>query len=207
VFAKRGPLTIAAGHAAAITRSRPEVPRPDTQYYFINFSTAKRGGHLHPFSGFTCSVSQMQSDSRGRVWIKSADPSAPPGIQYNYLSSEKDRRWVVDALKQLRRLTHTQPLEGYVAEEVQPGSSVETDADWLEYARQYGETVFHPTSTCRMGVDAGSVVDPQCRVRGVSGLRVVDASIMPSVPSANTNASVIAVAEKAAEIIRGDASA
>lgn len=204
VFAKRGPLTISAGHAAAIVKSRPDVPRPDTQYYFINFSTAKRGGFLHPFSGFTCSVSQMQSDSRGSVRIKSKDPFEAPSIKYNYLSSEKDRRWVVDALKLLRKISQTRPLADYIVEEVQPGPSVQTDEEWLAYVRQYADTVFHPTSTCRMGTDAASVVDPQLRVRGVQGLRVVDASVFPAVPSANTNASVIALAEKAADVIRAD---
>jgi len=204
VFGRRGPLTIAAGHAAAIIRTRPDVPRPDAQLYFINFSTAKRGGVLHPFSGFTCSVSQMQSDSRGSVRIRSADPSVAPAISYNYLATEKDRRVMVDGLKFLRRIVNTKPMAGYVVEEVQPGPSVQSDDEWLQFCRDTGETVFHPTSTCRMGTDASSVVDPQLRVRGIGGLRVVDASVMPAVPSANTNASVIAVAEKAADVIRSD---
>ncbi len=204
VLGKTGPLTISAGHAAAIVKTRPELPRPDAQFYFINFSTAKRGGHLHPFSGFTCSVSQMQSDSRGKVWIRSADPLEPPAIHYNYLSSEKDRRMMVDGLKMLRRLVNTKPLADYVVEEMFPGPKVQTDDEWLQFCRDSGETVFHPTSTCRMGTDATSVVDPQLRVRGIAGLRVADASIMPAVPSANTNASVIAVGEKAADLIRAD---
>ncbi len=204
VFGKRGPLTIAAGHAAAIVKTRPELTRPDAQIYFINFSTAKRGGHLHPFSGFTCSVSQMQSDSRGSVMIRSADPAEPPAIRYNYLSTEKDRRMMVDGLKILRRLVNTKPLADYVVEEMHPGPNVQSDDEWLQFCRETGETVFHPTSTCRMGNDAHAVVDGNLNVRGIAGLRVADASVMPAVPSANTNASVIAVAEKAAELIRAD---
>jgi choline dehydrogenase len=204
VFGKTGPLTIAAGHAAAIVKTRPELPRPDAQFYFINFSTAKRGGVLHPFSAFTCSLSQLQVESRGSVMLKSANPSEPPAIRYNYLATEKDRRTMVDGLKLLRRLVNTKPLADYVVEEAQPGPSVQTDEDWLQYCRDFGETVFHPTSTCRMGSDERAVVDANLNVRGVSGLRVVDASVMPAVPSANTNASVIAVAEKAADVIRGD---
>ncbi len=204
VFGRRGPLTISAGHAAAIVKTRPELPRPDAQIYFINFSSMQRGGLLHPFSGFTCSVSQMQSDSRGSVMIRSADPAEPPAIRYNYLSTDKDRRVMVEGLKILRRLVNAKPLADYVLEEVHPGPRVQTDEDWLAFCRETGETVFHPTSTCRMGNDSRAVVDGNLNVRGIGGLRVVDASIMPSVPSANTNASVIAVAEKAADLIRSD---
>lgn len=204
LFGKRGPLTIAAGQAAAIVKTRPELTRPDAQIYFINFSTAQRGGHLHPFSGFTCSVSQMQSDSRGKVLIKSADPAVPPAIHYNYLSTEKDRRMMVEGLKILRRLVNTKPLADYVVEEMHPGAKVQSDEEWLQFCRETGETVFHPTSTCRMGNDARAVVDGNLNVRGIAGLRVADASVMPAVPSANTNASVIAVAEKAADLIRTD---
>jgi choline dehydrogenase len=196
LLARRGPLTVSAGYAAAFVRTRPEVPRPDAQIYFINFSTAKRGGHLHPFSGFTLSVSQTQVESRGSVRIASADPRAAPAIRYNYLATERDRRVMVDALKFVRRIAAAPPLRGYVAAEEFPGPRVQTDADWLAFCREAGDTVFHPTSTCRMGTDARAVVDPR---------RVVDASVMPSVPSGNINAPVIAIAEKAADLILADA--
>ncbi len=204
-FRRRGPLTISAGLAAAFTRTRPDVPRPDAQYYFINFSMQKRGGLLHPFSAFTCSLSQLRAESRGSVRIKSANPSDAPAIQYNYLSTENDRRMMVDGLKLLRRMVNTKPLSNYVVKEEYPGTEVQTDADWLEFCRQSGETVFHPTSTCRMGTDSGSVVDPALRVRGLAGLRVIDASIMPSVVSGNTNAATIAIAEKGADLVLHDA--
>ena len=201
VLGRKGPLTVAAGYAAAFVRTRPELKRPDAQIYFINFSTARRGGVLHPHSGFTCAVSQLQVESRGSVHVKSADPKVPPAIRYNYLATENDRRMMVDGLKFARRICTTKPLSDYAEAEFQPGDKVKTDEDWLEYCRQFGETVFHPTSTCRMG----KVVDERCRVKGVDGLRVVDASVMPAVPSGNINAAVIAVAEKAADLIREDA--
>ncbi len=205
VFARRGPLTVSAGYAAAFIRTRPELTRPDGQIYFINFSTAKRGGVLHPFSGFTVSLSQLQAESRGWVRLRSADPAAPPAIRYNYLSAERERRSLVDGLKFVRRLVNTPPLAGYAAEEIQPGPRVQSDAEWLAFGREAGDTVFHPTSTCRMGEDARAVVDARLRVRGLDGLRVIDASIMPAVVSGNTNAAVFALAEKGADLVRADA--
>ena len=195
---KTGPLTISAGHAAAFVRTRPELKRPDAQIYFINFSSAKRGGFLHPHSGFTCAMSQLQVESRGSVHIRSADPAAPPAIRYNYLATETDRRVMVEGLKVIRRICATPPMRDYVAGEYLPGEKVVSDEDWLAYCREMGETVFHPTSTCSMG----GVVDERLRVKGLSCLRVVDASVMPAVPSGNINAAVIAVAEKAADLIK-----
>jgi len=198
---RAGPLTVSAGHAAAFVRTRPELTRPDVQLYFINFSSMKRGGVLHPHSGFTCGVSQMQVESRGSVHIRSADPALPPAIRYNYLATENDRRVMVEGLKLVRRITGTSPMREYVAGEFFPGERVRNDEDWLDYCREVGETVFHPTSTCSIG----SVVDDRLRVKGLQSLRVIDASVMPSVPSGNINASVIAVAEKGAELVLQDA--
>jgi choline dehydrogenase len=195
---KTGPLTVSAGHAAAFVRTGPQSKRPDAQLYFINFSSARRGGILHTHSGFTCSVSQLQVESRGSVHIRSADPAAPPAIRYNYLATENDRRVMVEGLKLIRRICATPPMRDYVTGEFMPGDKVVTDEDWLAYCREMGETVFHPASTCSMGV----VVDDQLRVKGVQGLRVVDASVMPAVPSGNINAAVIAVAEKAADLLK-----
>ena len=202
---RRGPLAVSAGYAAAFVRTRPELTRPDAQIYFINFSTARRGGVLHPFSGFTVSVSQLQAQSRGWVRIRSADPGAPPAIHYNYLATEGDRRMMVEGLKFARRLVNTAPMRDYVAGEFLPGERVRTDEDWLAFCREAGDTVFHPTSTCRMGEDAGAVVDARLRVHALAGLRVIDASVMPAVVSGNTNAAVIALAEKGADLVRADA--
>jgi choline dehydrogenase len=143
----------------------------------------------------------MQVESRGSVHIRSPRASDAPSIRYNYLATENDRRVMVDGLKFARRVCTTAPMRDYVEAEFLPGEKVKSDADWLGYCREYGETVFHPTSTCRIG----SVVDDRLRVKGVAGLRVVDASVMPAVPSGNINASVIAVAEKAADLIRDSA--
>ena len=195
---KTGPLTVSAGHAAAFVRTRPESRRPDAQIYFINFSSARRGGILHPHSGFTCAVSQLQVESRGSVHIRAADPGAPPAIRYNYLATEKDRRVMIEGLKIVRRICATPPMRDYVAGEFLPGEKVTTDDDWLAYCREMGETVFHPTSTCSMG----QVVDEKLKVKGVQNLRVIDASVMPAVPSGNINAAVIALAEKAADLLK-----
>jgi choline dehydrogenase len=195
---RSGPLTISAGHAAAFVRTRPELARPDAQIYFINFSAAQRGGILHAHSGFTSAVSQLQVESRGSTHIRSADPEAPPAIRYNYLATENDRRVLVEGLKLIRRICATPPMRDYVEGEFMPGENVVTDDDWLAYCRERGETVFHPTSTCRIG----AVVDEALRVKGLQALRVIDASVMPAVPSGNINAAVIAVAEKAADLIR-----
>ncbi|MGH8734011.1 MAG: GMC family oxidoreductase, partial [Burkholderiales bacterium] len=164
---KEGPLTIAAGQAAVFTRTRPGLERPDAQIYFINFSTDRRGGALHPFPGFTLSVSQLQVESRGSVAIRSADPREAPAIRYNYLATENDRRVMVEGLKLIRRLCATPPMRNYVEGEFLPGEKVATDEDLLAYCREMGETVFHPTSTCSMG----PVVDEQLKVNGVHGLR------------------------------------
>jgi choline dehydrogenase len=198
VVRRTGPLTVSAGHAAAFVRTRPGLSRPDAQIYFINFSAAKRGGFLHPHSGFTTGVSQMQSESRGSSHIRSANPAEAPSIRYNYLATENDRRSLVEGLKIARKIVNTQPMRDYVAGEFFPGEKVQTDEEWLDLCRASGETVFHPTSTCRMG----SVVDEKLRVKGVHGLRVIDASVMPSVPSGNINAAVIALAEKGADLVK-----
>ena len=199
---RQGPLTIAAGYAAAFVRTRAELKRPDAQIYFINFSTAKRGGVLHPFSGFTCSLSQLQVESRGSVMIRSRDPAEPPAIRYNYLATENDRRVMVDGVKLVRRIVNTPPLREYVAAEELPGTKLQGDDELLAFVREYGETVFHPTSTCSMG----TVVDERLRVKGIGGLRVIDAAVMPAVPSGNINAAVIALAEKGADLLKQDAS-
>lgn len=205
VLFRRGPLTVSAGYAGAFMRTRPEITRPDVQLYLINFSTDKMGTTLHPFSGFTASMSPLRPESRGSVRIVSSDPKRPPRIQYNFMSTESDRRTVIDGLKFTRKLMNTAAMQPYVDAEHAPGDAVVSNEDWLNYARAVGGTVYHPTSTCRMGQDAAAVVDERLRVRGVTGLRVVDASIMPNVVSGNSNAAVVMIAEKAADMILLDA--
>jgi choline dehydrogenase len=202
---RKGPLTIAAGTSGAFFKSNPRLATPDIQIHFLPFSTDKMGEKLHSFSGFTASVCQLRPESRGSLRIRSADPAAPPEIRINYLSTEVDRTANVEGLKILRKILQAPALSRYVVEEVDPGAKVSTDAELLNFCRQRGTTVYHPTSTCRMGNDALAVVDQRLRVRGIEGLRVVDASVMPDLVSGNTNAAVIMIAEKASDMILQDA--
>ena len=201
---RRGPMTVSAGYAAAFVRTRAELSQPDAQFYFINFSSSQKPGQLDPFSGFSCSVSQLQSESRGHVHIRSNDPFQPPAIQYNFLSTHEDRRVMVDGLKQLKTIVTSAPLNQYIERQVAPAPEVKTDDEWLAYCRAVGGTVYHPVATCHMGTSEQAPLDPQLRLRGIDNLRVVDASIMPAVISGNTNAAVIAIAEKAADMILAD---
>ena len=202
---RTGPLTIAAGTSGAFFRTNPRLATPDVQIHFLPFSTDKMGEKLHPFSGFTASVCQLRPESRGSLRIRSADPAAPPEIRINYLATEVDRTANVEGLKMLRKILQAPALRPYVVEEVDPGAKVVTDEALLSYCRARGSTIYHPTSTCRMGNDPRAVVDQRLRLRGIEGLRVVDASVMPDLVSGNTNAVVIMIAEKASDFILEDA--
>jgi choline dehydrogenase len=148
----------------------------------------------------------LRPESRGSLRIKSADPTVPPEIRINYLATETDRTANVEGLKILRKILQAPALKPYVVEEVDPGPKVTSDEDALELLPpQRGSTIYHPTSTCRMGNDPLAVVDQRLRVRGIEGLRVVDASIMPDLVSGNTNAPIIMIAEKASDMILQDA--
>jgi choline dehydrogenase len=150
-------------------------------------------------------VSSLRPDARGFVRVRSPDSRDAPSIQYNYLRSANDRQTIVDGLKIVRGLMGISAMQPYVLAEHAPGKRVSTDDEWLDYAREVGGTVYHPTSTCRMGQDASAVVDDRLRVRGLTGMRVVDASIMPNVVSGNTNAATVMIAEKGADLILADA--
>jgi choline dehydrogenase len=202
---RKGPLTIAAGTSGAFFKTDPRLATPDIQIHFLPFSTDKMGEKLHPFSGFSASVCQLRPESRGSLRIRSADPLAPPEIRINYLSTEVDRTANVEGLKILRKILQAPALKSYVVEEFEPGAKVSTDEELLNFCRKRGSTVYHPTSTCRMGSDPLAVVDQRLRVRGIEGLRVVDASIMPDLVSGNTNAAVIMIAERASDMILQDA--
>jgi choline dehydrogenase len=202
---RTGPLTIAAGTAGAFFKTDPRLASPDIQIHFLPFSTDKMGEALHAWSGFSASVCQLRPESRGSLRIKSADPSVPPEIRINYLATETDRIANVEGLKMLRKMLHAPALKPFVVDEVEPGAAVMSDAELLAYCRQRGSTIYHPTSTCRMGNDSLAVVDQRLRVRGIDGLRVIDGSIMPDLVSGNTNAPIIMIAEKASEMILQDA--
>jgi choline dehydrogenase len=147
----------------------------------------------------------LRPESRGTVRIKSADPLAPPAIQPNYLSAPKDRDTTIAGIRALRRIMAAPPMAPFIEAEHEPGPACASDGDLLDYVRRRGSTVYHPTSTCRMGSDPTAVVDARLRVQGIERLRVVDASIMPALVSGNTNAPTIMIAEKGADMILEDA--
>jgi choline dehydrogenase len=202
---RKGPLTIAAGTSGAFFKTNPRLATPDIQIHFLPFSTDKMGEKLHAFSGFTASVCQLRPESRGSLRIKSADPSVPPEIRINYLATETDRTANVEGLKILRKILHAPALKPFVVEEYDPGAKVVSDEELLAHCRRRGSTIYHPTSTCRMGNDPLAVVDQRLKVRGIEGLRVVDGSVMPDLVSGNTNAPIVMIAEKASDMILQDA--
>jgi choline dehydrogenase len=204
---RKGLLAIGAGYAGGFFRTSPLVATPDVQVHFIILSADTAGAALHSFPGFIASVCQLRPESRGFVHIKSADPTQPPTIQPRYLSSRFDRDTVVAGMKLLRRIMQQPAIRRYIAEERAPDARCTSDTELLAFARETGTTVFHPTSTCRMGCDPAAVVDERLRVRGIERLRVVDGSIMPTVVSGNTNAAIVMIAEKAADMILQDMAA
>lgn len=205
MFLRKGPLTVSAGYAGAFFRTELADARPDVQVHFITFSTNKMGDALDTWSGFTASICQLRPESRGHVHITSRDPAVAPLIQPNFLAEELDRRVVVDGMQKLRQIMRAPSMQGLVAEEVEPGRHNEDADSVLSFCRERGASIYHPSCSARMGVDDMAVVDPRLRVHGVSGLRVVDASVMPTLVSGNCNAAVIMIAEKAAEMILQDA--
>lgn len=204
---RTGPLAIGINQGGLFTRVLPESKTPDIQFHFATLSAEMAGGRPHPWSGCTFSVCQLRPESRGTVRIKSRDPLEPPAMQPNYLTREADCRCAVEAIKFARRLAAAPALREYLSEEYRPGPGTARDDELLEFARNYGATIFHPSGTCRMGSDPMAVVDERLRVHGLGGLRVVDCSIMPTLVSGNTHAPVVMIAEKAADMIREDARA
>ena len=204
---RKGFLTVGAGYAGGFFKTDPAMATPDVQLHFILFSADSVGQALHPWPGFLASVCQLRPESRGTVRIKSADPAQAPAIAPRYLSASADRDVMVAGMQLLRRVMGQPAVARYIVEELVPGPKITSDADLLEFARQKGTTVFHPTSTCRMGSDVKAVVDERLRVHGFQGLRVADASIMPTVVSGNTNAACVMIGEKASDMILADASA
>ncbi len=198
-------ISCAAGYAGAFFKTRAELATPDIQVHFILFSTSRMGEALHPFSGFTATVCQLRPEARGSVHITSANPAARPAIRLNYLSTEVDRQTMVDGMKRLRTILQAEPMRPLVARAVEPGLDVASDEDLLAYCRNTGSTIYHPTCTCAMGTDDAAVVTPDLKVIGVEGLRVVDGSVMPRLVSGNTNAPIVMIAEKASDMILGDA--
>ncbi|MCK0513026.1 GMC family oxidoreductase [Aromatoleum buckelii] len=207
MVSRSGPLTLAASQVAIFTRSAPGVERPDIQFHMQPLSADKPGEGAHPFSAFTASVCQLRPYSRGRVEIRSADPLRYPAIHPNYLADERDHPIIIGGIKVARRIATSPSMSPHIISEFVPGAGYRSDDELLDAARRFSQSIYHPAGTCKMGADAMAVVDDRLRVRGLVGLRVVDASIMPEIVSGNTNAPTIMIAEKAADMILADARA
>jgi len=207
---RSGPLAIGINQGGCFMRAlkgddgAPQARTPDIQFHVATLSADMAGGKVHPYSGFTMSVCQLRPESRGHVRIRSIDPFEAPEMQPNYLSTELDRRTAVAGVRAARAIAASAAMRPYVKREVKPGPQAGSDTELLEFCRNTGATIFHPTGTCRMGVDPLAVVDPRLRVNGVSGLRVIDCSVMPTLVSGNTNAPAVMLAEKAVDLIRED---
>ena len=197
-----GILTYSAGNGIAFVRSRPGLTRPDVQISFAPASYPNgQIGKLDTTPGMTCGAWQCRPLSRGSVLARSKDAGEAPAIKPNYLDHELDRATIVAGLKLCRQIVNAPVFQAYGGDELHPGRVVQSDDEWLDYARRNGSTVYHPVGSCKMGTDRLAVVDPELRVHGIAGLRVVDASVFPSMTSSNTNAPTIMIAEKAADLI------
>ena len=202
MFAGNGPLTVGAGQVGGAACTEYAVGgRPDVQFNVMPLSVDKPGDPLHSYSGFTASVWQCHGKSRGNLAIRSTDPFDQPRIEPNYFAEDIDRKTVVAGLQILREIYRQKSFRGLWDIEMVPGEAVEGSAGLWDFARTTGGTVFHCVGTCRMGSDATSVLDPQLRVRGVERLRVIDASVMPQITSANTNASSLMIGERGAALV------
>lgn len=201
---RTGPLAVGINQGGLFARVLPESATPDIQFHFAAVSAEMAGGKTHPWSGCTFSVCQLRPTSRGTVRLQSPDPLAAPAMRANYLSTELDCKTAIEGVRFARKLARTPALAHLIGEEYRPGNAAQSDDEVLDFVRQYGATIFHPVGTCKMGADPLAVVDDRLRVRGIGALRVVDASIMPTLVSGNTNAPVVMIAEKGADLILAD---
>src|SRR5713226_4544596 len=202
LFVRRGALMMGAAPIGLFARTREGLASPDCQYQFLAGSFDQPAKPMHPFPACQLVAIPCRPESRGWLRIKSPDPAVPPAMQPNYLAARADQETMIAALKISRRIFQSPTMQRHVVEEFWPGAEVASDEGLLEHARQTGSTTFHQTSTCMMGPHEKAVVDSELRVHGIEGLRVVDASVMPTVISGNTNAATIMIAEKAADMIR-----
>ena len=201
---RTGPLTLSASQVYAFTNTSLDGSRPNIQFHMQPLSADKPGDGVHPFSAFTMSICNLRPESRGEVKINSSDPTQLPKIIPNYLSTNSDKKIAIDSIKVARKIADADSLKKYILEEYVPGPSFKSDEELLEAAKNNSQSIYHPVGTCKMGNDIDSVVDEKLKVYGVSGLRVVDASIMPELVSGNTNAPTMMIAEKASEMILAD---
>ena len=198
---RSGPLAMAPSQLGAFARSSAEQPSANLQYHVQPLSLERFGEPLHGFPAFTASVCNLRPHSRGKVEIRSLDAAQAPLIQPNYLSDARDLRVAADAIRLTRRIVAAPALAAFKPEEYKPGPSYQSEEDLQQAAGEIGTTIFHPVGTCKMGQGRDAVVDAQLRVHGVPGLRIADASVMPSIVSGNTCSPVLMIAEKAAELI------
>ena len=206
---RSGPMSMSPSQLGAFAKSAQDdasITRPDIEYHVQPLSLDRFGEPLHRFNAFTASACHLRPTSRGSIHIQSPDPLAPPMIAPNYLSTEYDRRVAANALRLTRRIVQAPALARYAPQEILPGPQYQTEEELVRAAGDVGTTIFHPVGTCRMGTadDPGAVVDARLRVFGVAGLRVVDASVMPTITSGNTNSPTLMIAERASEMIRAD---
>ena len=204
---KRGPMTMAPSQLGGFAKSDKNKETPNLQYHIQPLSTEKLGDPLHPFEAFTASVCNLRPESRGHVHIKTQDSREPPKIQPDYLSDPADRKVAADAIKLTRKIVSSPAMKKFEPEEFKPGIEFASDDDLAREAGNIGTTIFHPVGTCKMGPssDNMAVVDERLKVHGIRGLRVVDASVMPTITSGNTNSPTLMIAEKASEMILKDA--
>ncbi len=202
---RSGPMSMAPSQLGAFARSGPDVATADLEYHVQPLSLDAFGESLHPFDAITASVCNLRPESRGQVRLASPDPQAHPVIAPNYLSAERDRRVAVAAIRLTRRIMAQPALAPHRPQEFKPGPEAQSDEELVRAAGDIGTTIFHPVGTVRMGADDAAPLDARLRFRGIGGLRVVDASVMPTITSGNTNSPTIMIAEKAADMIREDA--
>jgi choline dehydrogenase len=207
LLAGKGPLMMGAAPIGLFARARPTSASPDCQYQFLAGSLDAPGKPMHPFPACSLVCIPCRPESRGWLRIKSPDPAVFPAMQPNYLATQNDKDTMVAGLRLARSIFQTPTMQAIITEEFWPGADKDSDEDWLEHVRNTGSTTFHQTSTCMMGDTPLSVVDNELRVHGIGGLRVVDASVMPTVISGNTNAATIMIAEKAADLISAETGA
>jgi choline dehydrogenase len=201
LFRGSGQLAVGATEATLFCRSNPSVQTPDLQYQCLNFSSDGLKNGLHKWPGFTFIYSVCRPKSRGEITLRDKDGKLPPRIQANYLTDPDDMRVMLAGYRIAQQISATEPFRSLITEQIRPSPELRTEEEMTSYMRKVGGTVYHPCGTCRMGEDERAVVDSELRVRGLDGLRVVDASVMPAMPSPNIHPATIMVAEKSSDII------
>ena len=202
-FTGKGMLGAVAAPIRAFVRSREGLEAPDLLLGWVPMltETGRKGPKISRQSGMTCYAHVMRPESKGHIHITSSDPERPPAISFNFLSASSDAALTIRAIRIARSVMNAPTLAALQVSEIAPGAALETDDEILDWVRRFGETTYHPVGTCKMGSDAMAVVDDQLRVRGLTGVRVADASIMPTLTSGNTNAPAIMIGEKAADMV------